>query len=348
MSRSPSLASLPPPPHGKNGWPWTEQTPAPVEALPGGAPWPRISIVTPSLNQGRFLEQTIRSVLLQGYPDLEYFIIDAGSTDNSLDLIRKYSPWLAYWISEPDRGQSHAINKGWTRATGSILAWLNSDDYYAPGALVSAGRAFLGAPPDTGIVYGRCCLVDDGGNVLVQYGEPFSLAGALRDASTAIGQPAVFMSADAVRKANGVAEEFHMAMDQDLIYRIALQSRLVFIPEMWAYANDWPESKHRSPVLGFGPDLLESFRRLYRRQDLPPDVRSVKNEALARVALWSAFDHLRAGRYFEMQKCFFLALLHAPRRTWSQAGPGQAVRLALGNLLPWAGAFRRKLRAWGV
>jgi hypothetical protein len=131
----PSLSDLPVPPGNRSGWPWTVQGDPLPETQPNGSPWPEISIVTPSYNQGQFIEETIRSVLLQRYPNLEYVVIDGGSDDQTVEILNKYDQWIDYWVSESDAGQSHALNKGFREATGNILAYINSDDYYLDGAL---------------------------------------------------------------------------------------------------------------------------------------------------------------------------------------------------------------------
>jgi glycosyltransferase involved in cell wall biosynthesis len=128
--------------------------------MPNGEPWPKVSIVTPSYNQAQFIEETIRSVLLQGYPNLEYMIIDGGSDDGSVDIIRKYEPWLAHWVSEPDRGQAHAINKGFEQASGEILAWLNSDDLLLWSALGSAALSMRGKHSIPTLGMGRRIYID--------------------------------------------------------------------------------------------------------------------------------------------------------------------------------------------
>jgi len=143
----PTLHELPPAsPSRRTGWPWTEESEQLPATMPNGKSWPRISIVTPSYNQGQFIEETIRSVLLQGYPNLEYIMMDGGSTDRSVEIIRKYEPWLAYWVSKPDDGQSAAIGEGFNRSTGNILAWINSDDRYLTGTFARVARFFTTRP----------------------------------------------------------------------------------------------------------------------------------------------------------------------------------------------------------
>ena len=156
---------------GNTGWPlFSEPQPSPPN-FPVGVSLPKISIVTPSFNQAQYLEETIRSVLLQGYPNLEYIIIDGGSTDGSVEIIKKYEPWLTYWVSEPDSGQSHAINKGFRKSTGEIMAWINSDDYYEGDAFSTIAETFI-MTTNTLWVAGKCEFIDIDGQKSNGWGKP--------------------------------------------------------------------------------------------------------------------------------------------------------------------------------
>lgn len=145
-----SLSSLPPSPRERAGWPWSVEPAAPADL--GRVDWPRVTVVTPSFEQAPFLEECLRSVLLQNYPNLEYIVIDGGSTDGSAETLRRYAPFLAFWQSQRDGGQGDAINQGFARSTGDVLAWVNSDDLLLPGALFAVAREFLRSKAD--IVYG--------------------------------------------------------------------------------------------------------------------------------------------------------------------------------------------------
>lgn len=189
---------------------------------------PLISIVTPSFNQGKFLEKTILSVLEQGYPNLEYIIIDGGSTDESVEIIKKYADRLAYWVSEPDRGQSHAINKGFERATGEIFGWLNSDDWYHPGALQAVADVFA-ANPEAGAVVGAGEMVDEEGNSLVMESYEISVDSLYNWIDKFFMQPSCFFGCEAWHKCGPLNENIHFAMDLDLWFRIANEFRFAKI-----------------------------------------------------------------------------------------------------------------------
>jgi glycosyltransferase involved in cell wall biosynthesis len=195
--------------------------------MPDGQQWPRISIVTPSYNQALFIEKTIRSILLQGYPNLEYIIIDGGSTDKSVEIIKKYEKWLTYWVSEPDRGQSHAVNKGFEKASGEVFAWLNSDDYYFKDAFRSVSAAYhesCGA----GGWFGGCLQVNVEGETLVLVYPNRLDADALASwGENAVNQSACFFSKEAWQRCGPLDEELHYAMDFDLWIKIALEFSIV-------------------------------------------------------------------------------------------------------------------------
>jgi glycosyltransferase involved in cell wall biosynthesis len=194
---------------------------------------PLVSIVTPSYGQARFLENTIRSVFDQDYPNIEYIIVDGGSTDGSLEIIRSYADRLAWWVSEKDRGQTDAINKGFARAKGDILAWLNSDDTYAPHAITEAVE-FLRARPEVGLVYGDANFIDENGSVLGRFPAAQTDYRRLRQGYVHIPQQASFWRADLWRKVGPLDPSFYFAMDYDLWVRLSKLAPVHYVPRLWA------------------------------------------------------------------------------------------------------------------
>jgi glycosyltransferase involved in cell wall biosynthesis len=189
----------------------------------GSSRLPRLSIVTPSFNQGRFLERCIRSVLDQGYPDLEYVVIDGGSTDESVEIIRRHQDRLAYWVSEPDSGQADAINKGIRRTGGELVAWLNADDFYLPGAFAAAAEAF-GRDPSRSFYYGDGFRVAEDETPVgaffpegpQPYDEPAMVFGL-----NYVLQPAAFINRACLERAGDLDPSLHYGLDTDLWIRLA-------------------------------------------------------------------------------------------------------------------------------
>ena len=194
---------------------------------------PLVSIVTPSYDQSRYLENTIQSVLNQDYPNIEYILVDGGSTDGSLEIIRQYSDRLAWWVSEKDRGQTDAINKGFAQAKGDILAWLNSDDTYEPHA-ISEAVGFLHDSPKVGLVYGDANFIDENGHVIGRFPAAQTSYKRLRRGYVHIPQQASFWRADLWRKVGPLDPSFYFAMDYDLWVRLAALAPVQYIPRPWA------------------------------------------------------------------------------------------------------------------
>ena len=202
-------------------------------------PW--VSVVTPCLNARRFLEETILSVKTQDYPKVEHIVIDGGSTDGTLDIFQEYSEHLT-WISEPDRGQADAINKGWRLARGEILAYLNADDTYAPRA-ISRVVKFLAAHPDVDMVYGKCNVINEQHYVVGQLNVPkFSLQ-KLIHSRCYIPQPATFVRTKAIQRVGMMDVSLKYAMDYDLWIRIGMACRVEHIPHVLANFRILGETK---------------------------------------------------------------------------------------------------------
>lgn len=225
LSGAPRIEDLPPPPAGKTGWPWTTGC-APLPAvMSDGSPWPRITLVTPSFNQAGTLEETLRSVLLQGYPNLQYVVLDGGSNDGSVDIIRRYEKHLTTWRSGPDGGQSAAVQRGIEQADGVLFNWLNSDDFLRPDCLGLVARAF--ALTDADIVTG--CRIMRG-----ESGQEFFGGANWRTAwpGYLVGLPdfpqeATFVRTEAVRAAGGLRTDMHLMFDTEFYVRLLTSCRSI-------------------------------------------------------------------------------------------------------------------------
>ncbi len=244
---------------------------------------PLISIVTPSYNQAQYIEQTIRSVLEQDYPRVEYLVVDGMSTDNSVEIIKQYaldsgsllpksqkrasglqSRSIDWWVSEKDSGQGEAINKGLARAKGEVIAWLNSDDYYLPGTLSAVVKVFE-EYPDVVMVYGDMLAVDEQGRTIntLRY-KQLTLQDLL--CFQIIGQPSVFFRREALEQTSGLDTTFHFLLDHHLWIRIAQHGKILHVNQTWSAARYHAEAKNRAKAAEFGQ---EAFRILVWAKSQP-------------------------------------------------------------------------------
>lgn len=227
-----------------------------------------VSIITPSYNQANFLEQTIQSVLSQDYPSIEYILVDGGSNDGSLEIIEKYHKKVAWWVSEPDSGQAQAINKGLSRASGEIVAWLNSDDLYLDGAVSQAVKA-LTAMPETGFVFGDAITIDATGSHLSTLRfKDYQLLDLV--AFRIICQPAVFMRRSVLRQAGYLDESYHFLLDHHLWIRLACQAPFQHVPSPWAAARHHAGAKNVAHAAGFGQEAFRILDWMRKDSNLAP------------------------------------------------------------------------------
>jgi glycosyltransferase involved in cell wall biosynthesis len=227
---------------------------------------PSLSIITPSYNQAEFIGHTIRSVLDQGYPGLEYWVMDGGSTDGTVDILRRHANLLQF-VSEKDGGQAAALNAGFRRTQGEIIGWINSDDAYAPGAFEAVGR-FFAEHPDVEWLYGRCPIIDRAGELhkdwVTSYKEFWMRRYSYRRylIENFVSQPAVFFRRRLLDKVGPIDEQYHCAFDYHLFIRMATESRPAYLNRELAYFRSYDANKSSTVFERSFTEELDAARRV--------------------------------------------------------------------------------------
>ena len=282
---------------------------------------PLISIVVPSFNQALYLEECLGSVLDQAYPRREIIVIDGGSSDGSREILRRHERRLEYWVSEADRGQAHAVNKGWACAKGDILGWLNSDDCLEAGALDSVAGAYV-SQPRAALLYGDVREIDaQGGAVGGKKMAGFGLRSLLLGKN--MGQPGVFIPRRSYETLGGLDESLHFALDFDYFLRVwsAFPEGGTYIPQVLASSRVWEAAKTIKQGGRFGDEYRIVLDGYFARPDLPPAVRALRRRALARSVYFR-----QARLYFQggdaRQGVAWLA-----RAAWMEGSPLEAARM---------------------
>lgn len=275
---------------------------------------PKISVVTPSFNQAQFLERTIRSVFSQEYPSLEYMVLDGGSSDGSVEIIRRYSEQLACWTSEPDKGQSDAIVRGWQRATGDILAWLNSDDFYCPSTLAIVSEYFV-SHPHVKVLWGAIGLQDEGGKLLrVKNPAPLTAADLLLYKDVP-GQAASFIRREVFEHVGGPRLDLHYVMDWEFWLRIALNyppSSIACIDTVFAVITEWSGAKTITAATRDFQEVRSVLTEVFSSGRLPPELQRLRNRAFARTWWRQSKSELDLGQNSPAFQSLLKALRLAP------------------------------------
>ena len=257
----------------ERGWPWN-QAMEPVIADQQGT-YPRISIVMPSYNQARFIEGAIRSVICQRYPNTELVIIDGGSTDGTIEILRRYEPWIAYWISESDRGQAEALNKGYRRSTGDLIGWQNTDDFYGAGSFFACARAASEAP-DAAIYHGRTWMVDSNADVIREIPSgPLDLRVAAElFLATGLPNQSAFIRRIALGAGPYVDENYMYAMDTELALRLVLGGcKIKYVDGISGYYRIHADAKTSAVSSNSLVEACRLYLKTLERPDLPPYMR---------------------------------------------------------------------------
>ena len=273
---------------------------------------PRVSIVVPSFQQARYLDEALVSVLEQDYPDLEVLVVDGGSTDGSVEIVRRHEGRLAWWVSEPDGGQVAALNKGFARATGEFLGWLNSDDVLAPGAVRTAVQLFEG-DPDLLLVYGDNDLLDAGSQRTgLLPARPFDILEMLRTFQNHVPQPGSLFRRRAL-ELSPLDERGYYYFDFEFVVGVGLRGPVSRVPEVLGGYRLHEDAKSLSLPRKKADDILRTVDVVFAREDLPPAVRAVEPESRAIAARTAAEYMYAAGDHAGARACLRIALVRSPR-----------------------------------
>ncbi len=290
--------------------------------------FPKISVVTPSFNQGTYLKETLGSLVSQRYPDLEVIVMDGGSTDDSVEVIRSFEESIAHWESQPDRGQSHAINKGFERATGDVLCWLNSDDVLLPGALNAVAHAF-NTHADWSWISGSC----------LQFGERLHSVGGFYELPNdpaewmvhcPISQPSTFWRRSLYERFGGLDESFHYALDYEYWVRLATGGiKLHFVDRPLSAYRLHDESKTVSQAEKFAAE--EARLREKHRERLSPPQKAKLDRLLSRSGAMDSLSQsvmlLQDSKWDEARKGVFDTLSKNPGLLFTRTGAGSLYRV---------------------
>ena len=284
-----TVDDLPPPPPGKTGWPWTEGSASVPDALPKGGAWPKITVAASSYNQAQFIEEAIRSVLLQGYPNLEYIVVDDCSTDNSVAVIERYREHLTYWVNPSNRGAANVVNQGWAEASSGILGRLSSDDAYRPRTLEHVADTFH-RNPECLVVSGAIDLIDIDSRTIMSRGPRSFDAANILGGRSAPWTIATFFERQVLEEVGGLSESLRHVADWDFSIRVARRyssDKFVYLPGALAAVRRWERTgaaaEYHTDYDPYIAELNLVLDRTFSDPNLPKGLTRIKRRAYSKV-----------------------------------------------------------------